>query len=190
MKFNSPKEFPRLPEEDFQGAVYAFIDLGTQGTDYPKHQVAILLDLDYVLRNEEGENVNKDGSNATTSMWVTRSLHEKANMRTRFLNPVINFKEADIETFDATKLLGQSVTVVLEEKENAQGKMKTFVEKLKKPKGKGYKTKRELVFFDMDPDNPSSQAVYDGLDEYYQGVIAKSPEFEVWQDAQLAQGDL
>ncbi len=177
---NGGKEFEQAPAGTHIGRCVRLIDLGTQFGEYKgdptsARKVVVTWELPNALMTE-GEYAGKP---FLVGKWYTASLGEKANLRKDLVNwRGREFTDEELRGFDIKKLLG--VACMLSLTPNDKGKVRvTGIMKLP-PKTECPPQIGANIYFSLERDE-FSQATFDGLSEFWQKEIQKSPE---WADLQ------
>ena len=179
-------DFQIAPEGKYLAVCYRILDLGTQTY---QDKAAQKVDLTFELH---GENLLGDGHAYMTnaegepqldkplivSARFTNSLHEKANLR-GFLESWRNkaFTQDELEGFDLAKLEGVAAAVYVIHNHADNGKVYANIKSIT-PVEKGTNKPEPVnptVVLDLSNFNHD---VYNGLSEYMQELIAKSPEYQ------------
>lgn len=173
-------DFEQAPAGTHIARCVRLIDLGTQYGDYQgkptaARKIVVTWELPNALMTE-GEFAGKP---FLVGKWYTASIGEKANLRKDLVNwRGREFTEEELKGFEVKKLLG--VSCMLSLTPNEKGKVRvTGV--MKPPAGTTCPPQINAnTYFSLERDE-FSQAVFDGLSEYWQTEIKKSPE---WADLQ------
>lgn len=173
-------DFEQAPAGTHIGRCVRLIDLGTQFGEYQgkptsARKVVVTWELPNALMTE-GEYAGKP---FLVGKWYTASIGEKANLRKDLVNwRGREFTEEELKGFDIKKLLG--VPCMLSLTPNEKGKVRvTGIMKL--PPGTQCQGQiNPAIYFSLERDE-FNQSVFDGLSEYWQTEIKKSPE---WGDLQ------
>ena len=174
-------DFEPTPEGQFTAICARFVDLGTQTVESIhgiKHQHKVMIGWEI----PEVRVTDADGKDAPAlhQERYTWSMHEKANLR-KVLEAWrgVKFKEADFNTFDTKTLIGVPCLMQIVHNvgqsngktyANIQSVMRSPVKKEDWPKLEGVPIYFSIADFD--------QGEYDKLSEYWQNLIAESPEYK------------
>ncbi len=171
-------DFEQAPAGTHIGRCYRLIDLGTQFGEYQgKPNAARKIVVAWELPNALMTEGDYAGKPFTVAKWYTASIGEKANLRKDLVNwRGRDFTEDELRGFEVKKLLG--VPCMLSLTPNDKGKIRvTGI--MKPPQGSTCPPQvNASVYFSLERDE-FNQATFDGLAEYWQNEIKKSPE---WAD--------
>ncbi|MDQ2987410.1 MAG: hypothetical protein M3R13_11965 [Armatimonadota bacterium] len=171
-------DFEQAPAGTHVARCIRLIDIGTQFGEYQGKPNALRkVVVTWELPNELMTEGDFAGKPFLVNKWYTASLGEKANLRKDLVNwRGREFTDDELRGFESRKILG--TTCMLSLTPNDKGKVRvTGVMKL--PKGSEAPTQiNPSVYFSLEKDE-FKQATFDGLSEYWQTEIKKSPE---WAD--------
>ncbi len=182
MKIPAPTEggnFTPTPEGQYTAICGRVVDLGTQKSD---GQYGVKYNRKVLLGWEIPEvRIEQDGKDqpALHQERYTWSMHEKANLRKMLESwRGVTFKEADFGVFDVANLIGVPAMMQIAHSVGGNGKtyaniqsiMRSPIKKSDWPSLEGDSIYLSLDEFD--------QGEFDKLSEYWQGLIADSPEFK------------
>lgn len=173
-------DFEQAPAGTHIARCVRLIDLGTQFGEYQgkpnsARKVVVTWELPNALMSE-GDFAGKP---FLVGKWYTASLSEKANLRKDLVNwRGREFTEEELMGFEAKKILG--TTCMLSLTPNEKNKVRvTGIMKL--PTGTQCPAQiNPSVYFSLEREE-FNQATFDGLAEFWQNEIRKSPE---WADLQ------
>jgi hypothetical protein len=179
MKLPTPTSgsFEKCPPGNHLATCYEVIDLGTQtieskqyGTN-TRHQIWI----GWEIPNETME----DGRPFVIGRKYTFSMSDKSAFRKHLESwrgkP---FSDADYETFLVENLIGAGCFLNVVHSTNGDKTYANIEAVAALPKGtKAAELINDRVFFSLDPDE-FDQDVFNGLSEYFQGLIQQSPEWQ------------
>ncbi len=173
-------DFEQAPVGTHLARCIRLIDLGTQFGEYQgKPNQARKVVCSWELPNATMATGEYAGKPFIVGKWYTASIGEKANLRKDLVNwRGRDFTEDELKGFDVKKLLG--VACLLSITANDKGKSRvTGI--MKPPPGTECPPQvNPSVYFSLERDE-FNQAVFDGLAEFWQSEIKKSPE---WADLQ------
>jgi hypothetical protein len=173
-------DFQQAPAGTHIGRCVRIIDLGTQFGEYQgKPTSARKVVVSWELPNALMTEGNFAGQPFIVGKWYTASIGEKANLRKDLVNwRGREFTDEELQGFDIKKLLGVPCMLSL----TPNDKNKVRVTGIMKPPA-GTTCPPQInpnLYFSLERDE-FSQATFDGLQEFWQTEIKKSPE---WQDIQ------
>lgn len=173
-------DFEQAPPGTHVARCVRLIDIGTQFGEYQGKPNALRkVVVTWELPNELMSEGDFAGKPFLVNKWYTASIGEKANLRKDLVNwRGREFTDEELGGFEVKKVLG--TTCMLSLTPNDKGKVRvTGVMKL--PRGTEAPAQiNPPLYFSLERDE-FNQAVFDGLSEYWQGEIKKSPE---WADLQ------
>lgn len=179
-------DFEQAPAGSHIARCVRLIDLGTQFGEYQgkpnaARKIVISWELPQALMTEG----TFAGQPFIVGKWYTASIGEKANLRKDLVNwRGREFTDDELKGFDIKKLLGVPCLLSLTPNE----KNKVRVTGIMKPP-QGTQCPAQInpsLYFSLERDE-FSQATFDGLSEYWQTEIKKSPE---WADLQGKPGPI
>ena len=173
-------DFQQAPAGTHFARCVRIIDIGTQFGEYQgKPNAARKIVVGWELPNERMTEGEYAGKPFVVTKWYTASIGEKANLRKDLVNwRGRDFTEEELKGFDVKNIL--TATCLLSLTPNDKGKVRvTGV--MKPPAGTAAPAQvNPVLYFSLERDE-FSQATFDGLSEFWQTEIKKSPE---WADLQ------
>jgi hypothetical protein len=173
-------DFEQAPAGTHVARCIRLIDIGTQFGEFQGKPNALRkVVVTWELPNERMTEGDFAGKPFLVNKWYTASIGEKANLRKDLVNwRGREFTEDELKGFEVKKILG--TTCMLSLTPNDKGKIRvTGVMKL--PKGTDAPDQvNPSLYFSLERDE-FNQATFDGLSEFWQKEIQKSPE---WADLQ------
>ena len=182
MKIPEPKgggDFEPTPEGQYTAICTRIVDLGTQRTEGAygvKHVRKVMIGWEL----PEARVKDADGKDmpALHQERYTWSMHEKASLR-KLLESWrgVKFKESDFGTFDTKNLIGVPCLMQIAHDVGANGKTYANIQSIMRcplPREKWPKPEGAPIYLSLDE---FSQSEYDKLSEYWQDLIAESPEY-------------
>lgn len=173
-------DFEQAPVGTHVARCVRIVDVGTQYGEYQGKPNALRkIVVTWELPNERMTQGDYSGQPFLVNKWYTASIGEKANLRKDLVNwRGRDFNDEELKGFDVKNVLSApcmlSITLNDKQKSRVTGVMKL-------PKGTEVAAQVNApVYFSLERDE-FSQAVFDGLSEYWQKEIQKSPE---WADLQ------
>ena len=171
-------DFEQAPAGTHQARCVRLIDIGTQFGEYQgKPNAARKVVVTWELPNEHMTTGEFAGKPFLVNKWYTASIGEKANLRKDLVNwRGKEFTDEELRGFEIKNILGAPcmLSITLNEKNKAR-----VTGVMKPPKGmEATPQVNQLVYFSLERDE-FNQTIFDGLSEFWQGEIKKSPE---WAD--------
>lgn len=170
------KDFEQAPAGTHVARCVRLIDLGTQTGEYKgdptvARKIVVSWELPNALMTE-GEFAGKP---FLVAKWYTASIGKKANLRADLVNwRGREFTDEELRGFDIKKLLG--VPCLLSLTPNEKGKVRVTGIMKPPPGTQAPPQINASVYFSLEREE-FSQATFDGLAEYWQNEIKKSPEW-------------
>ncbi len=154
------------------------IDIGTQFGEYQgKPNAARKIVVSWELPNALMTEGDYAGKPFLVAKWYTASIGEKANLRKDLVNwRGRDFTEDELRGFDVKNILGAPCLLSLTANEKKKVRVTGI---MKPPQGATCPPQiNQSLYFSLERDE-FSQPIFDGLAEYWQNEIRKSPE---WAD--------
>lgn len=173
-------DFEQAPAGTHVARCIRLIDIGTQFGEYQGKPNALRkVVVTWELPNERMTEGEYAGKPFLVNKWYTASLGEKANLRKDLVNwRGRDFTDDELKGFEAKKMLGAVCMLSLTPNDKQKIRV-TGVMKL--PKGTEAAPQiNPSIYFSLERDE-FNQPVFDGLSEFWQKEIQKSPE---WADLQ------
>lgn len=169
-------DFEQAPAGTHVARCVRLLDIGTQFGEYQGKPNALRkVVVTWELPNELMTEGDFAGKPFLVNKWYTASLGEKANLRKDLVNwRGREFTPEELMGFDSKKMLG--ATCMLSLTPNDKNKVRvTGVMQL--PKGTQVPGQiNKSLYFSLEKDE-FNQTVFDGLSEFWQTEIKKSPEW-------------
>lgn len=170
------KEFEQAPVGNHIGRCVGMIDIGTQQGEYlGKTTHARKIVVRFELPNELISEGDFAGKPFVVSKFYTASLSEKANLRKDLVSwRGREFTEEELRGFDAKNILDKPCMVNVTHTEKGKAKVSGITPV---PKGMVVPGRvNDILYFSLEADDFDVK-VFEGLNEYWQEQVRKSPEF-------------
>jgi hypothetical protein len=179
-------DFAPTPAGQYTAICCRVVDLGTQRTEGQYgvkhvHKVLIGWEIPEVRINVEGED-----KPSLHQERYTLSMHEKAHLRHLLESwRGVQFQPEDFGNWDMARLIGVPALMQISHNQGSNGRVYANIQSIMRSPIKRDdwpKLEGEPIHLDLDAYDPDE---YEKLSEYWQNLIAESPEFKALSGYQI-----